>query len=77
MPETAEELCQQPEVREELARTTGQKTGEKVKAETKDKFWFVTHALLLIGCAVFYWLLGSKLIPLSAAHVDLVRRALR
>ncbi len=77
MAETAEELSKNPEVRDELARTTGQKTGEKVKAEPKDKFWFVTHALLLIGCAVFYYLLGSKLIPLPQAHVDLARRLLR
>ncbi|MEP6604069.1 MAG: mechanosensitive ion channel family protein [Spartobacteria bacterium] len=77
MAETAEELSQQPEVREELARTTGQRTGEKVKAETKDKFWFVTHALILIGCAVVYYLLGSRLIPLAQGHVDLARRALR
>lgn len=77
MPETAEQLSKQPEVREELARTTGRKTGEKVKAETRDKFWFLTHALLLIGCAVFYWAIGSKLLPLSATQIDLVRRALR
>jgi len=78
MSETAEQLSKQPEVREELARTTGQKTGEKkVKAETKDKFWFLTHALLLGGCAVFYWAIGSKMLPLSGTQIDLVRRALR
>jgi small-conductance mechanosensitive channel len=77
MPETAEELAKKADVREELARTTGQKAGEKVKAEAKDKFWFVTHTLLLIGFAVLYYLLGSKLIPLPRAQVDLARRALR
>ena len=77
MPETAEQLSKKPEVREELARTTGAKAGGKVKAETKDKFWFVTHALLLIGCAILYFLLGSKLIPLPQAHVDLGRRIVR
>jgi hypothetical protein len=51
MPETAEELCREPDVRQELARATGQKAETKVKAETKDKFWFVTHAILLGGCA--------------------------
>ncbi|MEY2480139.1 MAG: hypothetical protein QOI04_1066 [Verrucomicrobiota bacterium] len=77
MPESAEELAQQADVREELARTTGQKAGEKVKAEAKDKFWFVTHTLLLIGFAVLYYLLGSRLIPLAQEHVDLARRVLR
>ena len=58
MPETAEELRQRPEVRQELARATGQKAETKVKATTKDRFWFVTHAILLGGCAVLYLLMG-------------------
>ena len=59
MPETAEELSKQPEVRKELERTSGEKKREdKVKAPAKDKFWFVTHGVLLIGCAVLYYLIG-------------------
>src|SRR5437660_2332022 len=77
MPETAEELRQKPEVRQELARTAGEKAREKVKAEPKDKFWFVTHGLLLIGCAVFYYLIGSKFIPLIQSEVDISHRFLR
>ena len=77
MPETAEELRQKPEVRQELARTSGEKPPETVKAEAKDKFWFVTHGLLVIGCAVFYYLVGSKLVPLLQAEIDLTRRFLR
>jgi hypothetical protein len=60
MPETVEEISEKPEVREELARTAGEKPREKVKARARDKFWFVTHALLLVGCAIIYFLLGSK-----------------
>jgi hypothetical protein len=66
MPETAEELRQKPEVRQELARTAGEKAREKVKAEPRDKFWFVTHGLLLIGCAVFYYLVRLEAGPPSA-----------
>jgi small-conductance mechanosensitive channel len=77
MPETAEELSKKPDVRQELARAGDTKAVERVKAETKDKFWFVTHGLLLIGCAVLYYLTGSKLIPLFQAEVDLTRRLLR
>src|SRR5205807_1395250 len=77
MPETAKEISEKPEVREELARTTGEKTGEKVKAATRDKFWFVTHGLLLLGCAVLYYVLGSRLIPLGPQQIDLARRAVR
>jgi hypothetical protein len=77
MPETAEELSKKPEVRQELARTSREKPREKVKAKPKDKFWFVTHALLLIACAALYFFLGSKLMPLSPSHLDLARRFLR
>jgi small-conductance mechanosensitive channel len=78
MPETVEEVREKPEVREELAKTTGEKTPrEKVKARGTDKFWFVTHALLLVGCVAFYWLLGSKIIPLPEARLELARRLVR
>jgi len=78
MPETAEQLSKQPDVRKELERTGGaKKPEEKVKVDPKDKFWFVTHGLLLIGCAVLYWLIGSKFIPLVESEVDLSHRFLR
>src|SRR6058998_4256266 len=76
--ETAEEISKKPEVRQALSQTTGPKLGEeKVKAATKDKFWFVTHALLILGFAVLYYLVGSKLIPVPQNIVDLARRFLR
>lgn len=77
MPETAEELSKKPEIRQELSRATGQKAEAKVKAEVKDKFWFVTHALLLAGCAILYYLIGSKFIPLLQAEADITRRFIR
>src|ERR1700736_6534726 len=79
MPETesAEELSKKPEVREELERTGDKKPTKKVKAATTDKFWFFTHALLLLGCAVLYYVIGTKLLPLIQSEVDLGRRFLR
>src|SRR5438132_4857393 len=77
MPETAEEISEKPEVRKELQRATGEKARQKVKARGRDKFWFVTHALILAGCAVLYLLLGTKLIPLLQPTVDVARRVLR
>jgi small-conductance mechanosensitive channel len=74
MPETAEQVCDQPEVRQELARTTGEKPRDRVKAETKDKFWFVTHALIILACAVLYFFIGSRFVPLPKQYVDLTRR---
>src|SRR5438046_9175039 len=75
--ETAEEISKKPEVREELERTGDKKPAKKVKAATTDKFWFFTHALLLVGCAVLYYVIGSKLLPLTQSEVDLGRRFLR
>ena len=62
MKETAEQISKQPDVREAL----DQSRGKKVKAQAKDKFWFVTHALLLIGCGILYYLLVA-FCPAAAA----------
>jgi small-conductance mechanosensitive channel len=75
--ETAEEISKKPEVRKELQRTGEKQPGEKIKAAAADKFWFVTHALLLLGSAVVYYLITWKLIPLSQAQVELSQRLLR
>src|SRR5947208_4635346 len=77
MPETAEEISQQPEVRKELQRATGEKRREPVKARGRDKFWFVTHAFILAACATVYFLLGAKLISLPQADVNIAVRILR
>jgi Small-conductance mechanosensitive channel len=73
MSKTAEEISKQPEVREALDQTRG----KKVKAQAKDKFWFVTHALLLIGCGVLYYVLASHFIPLPRPHVEMLLRLVR
>jgi small-conductance mechanosensitive channel len=76
--ETAQEVEQKPEVKKELQRTgRDNRPREKVKARATDKFWFVTHALLLIGCAVFYYLVGAKIIPLNQTQIDLAHRLTR
>src|SRR5436305_13333061 len=76
--ETAEEISSKPEVRQALSQTSGPKASkEPVKVATKDKFWFVTHVILLVSFAVLYYLVGSKLIPVPQNTVELVRRFLR
>ena len=78
MPETVEQVSEKPEVKKELERTGRDSTPrEKVKARATDKFWFVTHGLLLIGCAVFYYLVGAKIIPLTQTQIDLAHRLTR
>src|SRR5262252_7070841 len=74
MPETVEELSQHKEVREALEQTTGQKTRVQEKS---DQLWFVTHILLLIGCGIFYYLVGSQFVPLSKGQIELAQRLLR
>src|SRR5436853_2560059 len=77
MPETAEEISQQPEVRKELQRATGEKRRQKVKAQGRGKFWLVIYALVLLGCALLYLLIGSRLILLPQPIVDIAARILR
>src|SRR5207244_4148586 len=77
-PETPQEVCDRQEVKKELQRTGRDAAPrETVKARATDKFWFVTHALLLIGCAVFYYVVGAKVIPLNEGQIDLARRLIR
>jgi small-conductance mechanosensitive channel len=76
MPESAEEISQRPDVQKELQRATGEKR-QQIKARGRDKFWFVTHAVVLIGCAVLYFLLVAKVMSLPPTTVDITRRILR
>src|SRR5881394_2799578 len=73
-PETLTQVKQKPEVREALAQTGGK---PKIKAQTRDKFWFTTHALVLLGCAALWLLLGWKWIPLPQPQLDLIARGTR
>jgi small-conductance mechanosensitive channel len=73
-PETLTQVKQKPEVREALAQTGGK---PKIKAQTRDKFWFTTHALVLLGCVAVWLALGWKWIPLPQPHLDLLARAIR
>jgi len=75
--ETAEEVEQKPEVKKELRRAGEKQPEKKVKAKATDKFWFVTHALLLLGCAALYYIIGSKFLPLVQWQVDLSYRLIR
>ena len=78
MAETVEQVREKPEVKKELERTgRDNRPREKVKARAADKFWFITHALLLLGCAVFYYLVGAKIIPLHQSQIDLAHRLTR
>jgi len=77
MAETAEELCKQPEIRKELDRATGQKHRETIETDRADKFWFVIYAVVIATCAVIYFAVSAKLIPLPNEAVAIGQRILR
>ncbi|MGI9086164.1 MAG: mechanosensitive ion channel family protein [Chthoniobacterales bacterium] len=77
MPESAAEISEKPEVKEELARATGQRATEKVAAKSRHRLWFLPHILLLIGCALLGHFVGSAFLPLPQPGIDLARRAIR
>ncbi len=78
MPDTtAEEISQKPEVKEELERASGAQAKTRVAAQTRDKLWFLTHALILVGCAAVYFLINAGFIPLQSAQMALAYRTIR
>jgi small-conductance mechanosensitive channel len=77
MDEPTEELYQRPDVRKELQRASGGKNQQKIKAGSKDKFWFVVQLLTLVGCVAAYFFVTSKLIPLPQAGIGMAERILR
>jgi small-conductance mechanosensitive channel len=77
MSDESAEISQRPEVREELARASGSRDKKQIAAATRDKLWFLTHAVILLGCAAFYFLITMGLIPLSASQFALAVRVLR
>jgi small-conductance mechanosensitive channel len=77
MVETTEELRKRPEIRKELERARGEARPEKVETHSRDKFWFVIYAVVLIVCAVGYFLIDAKFIPLWDGGINIAQRILR
>ena len=73
----AEQLKQRQDVREALNETTDQPMPEAPKAATKDKVWFGSYALLLVGLGVFYYLFNLRFFGLPHTVVDFLLRYTR
>jgi small-conductance mechanosensitive channel len=73
MPDQVRELAQKSEVQ---ALEETQRERSTVRA-TGDKFWFVTHLVLLAGCGAIYYLLLARVIPLPAARIEIAVRFIR
>jgi small-conductance mechanosensitive channel len=69
-----EELKQHEDVKAALDRTAGKKEQAAPKAATKDKLWFGSYLLLLLGLAVGYYLFTLEYFGLSdTARATLLR----
>jgi small-conductance mechanosensitive channel len=73
MPDETKEFAKESEVRalEEAAQT-----GAAPPAKG-DKFWFATHLILLVSCAVVYYLILAHIIPLPQSRMETAQRFLR
>jgi small-conductance mechanosensitive channel len=72
-----EQLKQQQDVREALNEAAAQPPPEKPKAATKDKVWFGSYLILLVGLGVFYYLFGLRFFGLPRSVVDYLSRYTR
>ncbi|HEX3420413.1 MAG TPA: mechanosensitive ion channel family protein [Candidatus Udaeobacter sp.] len=77
MAETAEELRKRPEIRRELERATGKEHAEKVENHSRGRFWFAIYAIVFALCAAVYFVIGTKLVPLTSTEVVVAQRILR
>lgn len=68
-----EQLKERAEVRQALEQTSGKKEQAIPKAETRDKLWFGSYLLLLIGLGVLYYLFNLRFFGLSEDIVTKLR----
>jgi small-conductance mechanosensitive channel len=73
----AEQLEKQADVRAALDDTAGQSPPQKPKAAAKDKVWFGSYVILLIGLGVFYYLFSLRFFGLPSTIVDYLLRYTR
>jgi small-conductance mechanosensitive channel len=62
-------LKQKDDIKQALSQTPGNKEQDAPKAETKDKLWFGSYALMLIGLGALYYLLTLRFFGLSESLV--------
>lgn len=69
-----EELKKDTDVRRELEKTSEIETPKKRVVETKQKFWVITHVLLLLGLGVLYYLVRIGYFDLVLAYFPPLQR---
>ena len=75
--DNVEQLKEQEEVKTALKQTPGIKeTIPPPQPEMRDKLWFVTYIVILLGLLAFYYLLGSSFIATEARYIPNIRNFL-
>src|SRR5215211_5919325 len=72
-----EQLKEQEDVKTALKQTPGTKeTIPPPVPELRDKLWFGTYIIIVLGLLAFYYLLGSNLIPADNKYIPNIRNFL-
>jgi small-conductance mechanosensitive channel len=72
-----EQLKEQEDVKTALKQTAGTKeAAPKPVPEWKDKLWFVTYIVIMLGLGALHYLVGSDLFQIDAQSISLLRRML-
>lgn len=70
----AEQLKEHDDIRTALKQTPGTKEDIPVPApDLRDRLWFVTYILVILGLMAAYYLLGSRVIPADLAYIPTLR----
>jgi small-conductance mechanosensitive channel len=69
-----EQVKERADVKEALKQTTAGAPEEQPKAETKDKFWLGTHAIVLVGLVVFYYVLQFRVFGFAARFIPFIQK---
>ncbi|RPJ20406.1 MAG: mechanosensitive ion channel family protein, partial [Chloroflexi bacterium] len=72
-----EQLKEQEDVKTALKQTAGTKeAAPKPVPEWKDKLWFVTYIVVMLGLGALHYLVGSSFFQIDAQSISLLRRLL-
>src|SRR2546425_1839475 len=69
-----EQVKKQEDVKRALKQTSTVKPEETPKAETKDKLWLGTHAIILISLVVLYYVLQFKVFGFAARFIPFLQK---
>ena len=69
-----EQVKERADVKQALKQTSAVKPKEQPKAETKDKVWLGTHAIILIALVIFYYVLQFRVFGFAARFIPDIQK---